>query len=170
VPTLFWRDLAWISADARAHPEIRRSADQEILRRFPGLAISEKVELARTAGPGSVARLRRFGEPALVRALLRNRFTVESDVVYMAIAGRDPGTLEALALDPAWGLRCNVRAAVARNRFTPADLALRLLTEIPLSDLREICHERWRSVAFLENARATLAFRTETGGSLTPPA
>src|SRR5258708_8384571 len=37
VPTLYWRDLAWISSEARAHPAIRRAADLEILRRFPGL-------------------------------------------------------------------------------------------------------------------------------------
>jgi hypothetical protein len=169
VPTLYWRDLAWISADARAHPEVRRSADQEILRRFPGLAISEKAEVARTAGPGTVAVLRRFGEPALVRALLRNRFTVESDVVYMAISGRDREALEAIARDRIWGVRSTVRAAIARNRFTALALAAGLLTEIPLADLREICAERWRTAAFLEKARATLAFRTEMGG-LTLPA
>ncbi|HKB72198.1 MAG TPA: hypothetical protein VKH46_15230 [Thermoanaerobaculia bacterium] len=170
VPTLFWRDLAWISADARAHPQVRRAADQEILRRLPGLAISERVELARISGPGTVSALRRSGEPPLVRALLRNRFTVEADVVYMAIAGRDPESLEAIALDSVWGLRIAVRAAVARNRFTPAGLAADLLAAIPLADLREICTERWRTPNFLEIARATLAYRTVTGGGATLPA
>lgn len=170
VPTLYWRDLAWISADARAHPQVRRAADQEILRRLPGLAISERVELARISGPGTVAALRRSGEPPLVRALLRNRFTVEADVVYMGISGRDPESLEAVALDPVWGLRIAVRAAVARNRFTPAGLAAELLAAIPLADLREICRERWRTPGFLEIARATLAFRSETGGGAKLPA
>ncbi|HET9794671.1 MAG TPA: hypothetical protein VFS34_09430 [Thermoanaerobaculia bacterium] len=170
VPTLFWRDLAWISADARAHPQVRRAADQEILRRVPGLAASERAELARIAGPGTVAVLRKSGEPSTVRALLRNRFAVEGDVVFMAITGRDPDSLEAIALDAVWGLRIAVRAAVARNRFTPLPLAEGLLSVIPLGDLREICAERWRAPGFLEIARATLAFRTETGTGRILPA
>jgi len=170
VPTLFWRDLAWISADARAHPEVRRAADQEILRRLPGLAISERVELARISGPGTIAALRKSGEPPIVRALLRNRFAVETDAVYMGIAGRDPESLEAIALDRVWGLRIAVRTAVARNRFAPPELAGRLLGAIPLADLREMCAERWRSPGFLEIARATLAYRSETGGGASLPA
>jgi len=170
IPTLYWRDLAWISANARAHPEARRSADLEILRRLPGLAISERVELARISGPGTIARLRMSGEPRIVRALMRNRFAVESDVVYMAIAGRDPESLEAIALDAVWGLRIGVRAAVARNRFTPPAVAGELLSTIPLADLREICVEGWRARSFLEVARATLAYRTETGSGATLPA
>ena len=170
VPTLYWRDLAWISADARAHPEVRRAADLEILRRLPGLAISERVELARISGRGTIAQLRKAGEPRIVRALMRNRFAVESDVVYMAIAGRDPESLEAIAFDAVWGLRMGVRAAVARNRFTPSEVAGALLSTIPLADLREICVERWRAPSFLEVARATLAYRTETGTGATLPA
>lgn len=170
IPTLYWRDLAWISADARAHPEVRRSADHELLRRLPGLAMAERVEVARSGGRGMIASLRRSGEPPLVRALLRNRFTVEGDVVFMGIAGREPESLEAIAGDPAWGCRSSVRAAVARNRSTPGALAIRLLSEIPLADLREICAERWRPAAVLEAARATLAYRTEMGGGITLPA
>jgi hypothetical protein len=170
VPTLYWRDLAWISSDARAHPQVRRAADSEILRRLPGLAISERVELARISGPGTIAQLRRSGELSIVCALLRNRFIVESDVVFMAIAGRVPESLSAIALDAAWGVRMAVRAAVARNRFTPVDLAEELLSAIPLADLREICGERWRAPDFLEVARATLAYRTETGRGVTLPA
>lgn len=170
VPTLYWRDLATISADARAHPQVRRSADLEILRRLPGLALSERVELARISGPGSIAALRKSGEPALVRALLRNRFTLESDVVFMALSGRDAEALEGIARDAVWGARIAVRAAVARNRFTGADLAFDLLAGIPLGDLREICGERWRPAAFLEKARATLAFRVETGAGTALPA
>ena len=170
IPTLFWRDLAWISADARAHPQVRRAADQEILRRLPGLALAERVELARLSGPGTVAALRKSGEPAIVRAILRNRYAVEADVVSMGISARDPESLAAIALDAAWGARIAVRAAVARNRFTPTALASELLATIPIADLREICAERWRDPDFLEIARAMLAFRAVTGAGITLPA
>jgi hypothetical protein len=170
IPTLYWKDLAWISSDARAHPEVRRAADAELLRRLPGLAIAEKVEVARSGGRGMIAALRRSAEPPIVLALLRNRFTVEGDVVYMGLAARDPETLDAIAGDASWSCRASVRAAVARNRWTPVALAARLLPGIPLTDLREICTERWRPATLLEMARATLAYRTETGRGITLPA
>jgi hypothetical protein len=117
-----------------------------------------------------IAALRRSGEPPIVRALMRNRFTVEGDVVFMGLAAREAETLEAIAGDASWSSRSAVRAAVARNRWTPVALAARLLPGIPLADLREICSERWRPAGLLEMARATLAYRTETGGGLTLPA
>src|SRR5262252_9940513 len=46
VGTLFWRDLAHLSADSRVHPAIRRAADQDLLRRLPEMAIAERVDLA----------------------------------------------------------------------------------------------------------------------------
>jgi hypothetical protein len=132
--------------------------------------MAEKVEVARSGGRGMIAALRRSGESPLVRALLRNRFTVEGDVVFMGIAGREPESLESIAGDPLWGCRASVRAAVARNRRAPITLAIRLLSGIPLADLREICSERWRPAAFRDAARATLAYRTETGSGITLPA
>ena len=168
--TLYWRDLAWISADARAHPVIRRAADQEILRRLAGLAASERQEVARSAGRGIIAALRRSADGALVPALLRNRLTVEADVVAMATSVRDSAALEAIGRDAAWGLRSSVRSAVARNAKTPTALSTALLSAIPLADLREICLERWRPAAFLETARATLAYRAETGSGGSPAA
>ena len=136
VPTLFWRDLAWISSEARAHPAIRRAADQEILRRLPGLAMSERRAIAGLAGRGVIGALRRELDASVLRALLENRLTVEADVVYIAGMSRDPGLLSALVAAPVWGVRIAVRAAVARNPFTREEDAAALFPAIPLADLR----------------------------------
>src|SRR6266571_4124353 len=53
VSTLFWRDLAALSADVRVHPEVRRAADRDLLRRLPEMALAERVDLAKTAGRGT---------------------------------------------------------------------------------------------------------------------
>jgi hypothetical protein len=42
VATLFWRDLAHLSADVRVHPEVRRAADRDLLRRLPEMALAER--------------------------------------------------------------------------------------------------------------------------------
>lgn len=53
VSTLYWRDLAGLSADARVHPEVRRAADRDIARRLPEMALSEEWTWPgrRDAGP-----------------------------------------------------------------------------------------------------------------------
>ncbi|MGH9443659.1 MAG: hypothetical protein ACRD16_15455 [Thermoanaerobaculia bacterium] len=163
VPTLYWRDLAWISSEARAHPAIRRAADQEILRRAPGLALAERCAVAELAGRGVIAALRRDGDAAVLRSLLRNRLTVESDAVFIASMSRDPPFLATLPLAPVWGARIAVRAAVARNAFTPAAVAVELFPSIPIGDLREICHEAARPASVRLRARLALAERVEDG-------
>jgi hypothetical protein len=167
VSTLYWRDLAWISSEARAHPAIRRAADQEILRRAPGLAVAERCAVAQLSGRGVIAALRRDADGAVLRALLRNRLTVESDVVFIAGMSRDPDLLVSLLSAPVWGVRVAVRAAIARNPFTPEDEAARLFPSIPLADLREICGETRRPVSFLFRARQALAERVEGRDSCT---
>jgi hypothetical protein len=161
VPTLYWKDLAWISSEARAHPAIRRAADQEILRRLPGLALSERRMIAELAGRGIIATLKREVDASILRALLKNRLTVESDVVYVASLSRDPSLLVSLLAAQGWGVRIAVRAAIARNRFTPEDAAAALFSTIPLADLRELCGEVNRPRSFLARARQALSERVE---------
>jgi hypothetical protein len=166
VPTLYWRDLAWISSEARAHPAIRRAADQEILRRFPGLALSERCMVAELSGRGVITTLRRDVDASVLRALLRNRMTVESDVVYIASMSRDPALLVALVSTPGWGVRVAVRAAIARNPYTPEPEAVELFPIIPLADLRELCWEVHRPPSFLFHARKALSERVEANRPL----
>lgn len=161
VPTLFWRDLAAISADARAHPVIRRAADQELAKRLPGMALAERVDLAGIAGRGLIAVLRRQREVPVVRALLRNRFTTEADVVAIVAAAQKAATILLVADDPAWATRVAVRTAAARSRCCPPELALSLVSTLPLQDLRELSVERWRAPDLLAAIRREVRRRLE---------
>jgi hypothetical protein len=144
VATLFWRDLAWVSAEARTHPQVRRAAEQELLKRLPGMALAEKADLAGCAGRGVIAALRLEAEPRLVRGLLRNRYTVESDVVILAARASSVDTLEMIVSDALWGVRSAVRTAVTRNRATPLAMSVGLVPSLPLEDLRDLAREFWR--------------------------
>lgn len=166
IPTLFWRDLAWISADTRSHPEVRRAADQELLKRLPGMALAERADLAAVAGRGAIAGLRKSAEPPVVRALLRNRFLTESDVVTIAVFTESTEVLELVARDETWGARQAVRTAVARNRRSPLELALSLLGSLPLADLREISGEAWRPRPLCEAAKLEILLRLEGAPSV----
>src|SRR5262249_53844753 len=57
VATLYWRDLAFLSADARVHPEVRRAADRDLARRLPEMALAERVDVAKSAGRGTLLLL-----------------------------------------------------------------------------------------------------------------
>jgi hypothetical protein len=139
VSTLFWRDLAQLSADVRVHPEVRRAADRDLLRRLPEMALAERVDLAKTAGRGLLLVLRLDSDPRVVAALLDNRFTTEPDVVYAAANPEaEPAVLETIAGHARWTLRPAVRATLLRNRRLPTGAALSLLTSAGTGELRDL--------------------------------
>lgn len=140
VGTLYWRDLAHLSADVRVHPEIRRSADAHLLRRLPELAVAERVDLARVAGRGLLFTLRQDPEPRVVSAFLDNRFATEADVVQAAALSRArPESLAAIAGHPRWSVRRSVTEALLANPNLPdatAEMILDQLTDRELDRLR----------------------------------
>ena len=137
VSTLFWRDLAMLSADARVHPAIRRAADQDLLRRLPEMALAERIDLARSVGRGALLSLRLDPDPRVLVSVLENRFTTEPDVVQAAASpSAVPETLALIAEHPRWAARPAVRSAVLRNPRLPEPIALSLLTRASLEDLR----------------------------------
>ena len=121
--------------------------------------------IAGLAGRGVIATLKRDVDASVLRSLLGNRLTVEADVVYIAVMSRNPELLVALPAAPVWGVRIAVRAAVARNRFTPEDAAAELFPTIPLADLRELCVEVQRPASFRIRARQALSERLEAADS-----
>lgn len=164
--TLFWKDLAWLSVQVRTHPEIRRAADKELLRRFAGLALAERRELAASAGRGIIAALRGLGEPPVMESLLRNRLTTEADACTIAVRTREPGILEILAADPRWSVRSMVCAAIVHNPACPVALAVRLLPWVPLADVREVGAGRGRAEQVRQAAHEILRRRVEDGAGL----
>ena len=136
VSTLFWRDLATLSADSRVHPEIRRAADRDLLRRLPELAVAERIDLAKVVGRGTLIVLRLDPDPRVLAAVLENRFTTEPDVV-SAASRREAGAtiLGLIAGHPRWGVRPAVRSSLLRNRALSETLGLTLLSRATLEDL-----------------------------------
>jgi len=160
VATLFWRDLAHLSADARVHPAIRRAADQDILRRIPDMATAEKVDLARSVGRGSLLLLRLDPNPQVLASVLDNRFTIEADVIQAAVQpSAGPDSLDLIVRHPRWGARPGVRSAVLRSPSLPDALALTLLTRASREDLLGIRDSPRKSTLVRACAERVLAER-----------
>jgi hypothetical protein len=139
VAGLYWADLMAIGLDTRLHPLLRRAADWHLLARLPGLAVGEKISLARRAGPALLAHLRHDPTPRVIAALLDNPRLTEGTLAPLAHGESTPApVLELIANDRRWGSRYPLRLALARNPAMPLGAALRLLPALHKPDLRAV--------------------------------
>ncbi len=136
---LYWRDLVALSADSRLRPVVRRTAERRLAERLPGLAVGEKMAIARAGGAGVVSQLRHDPDPRVVGALLDNpRLTEGALLPLLTSDGARPEVLKVVARHRKWGLRHAVRVAVCRNRRTPSAVVLPLLPGLKRTDLEAV--------------------------------
>jgi hypothetical protein len=142
VPGLYWRDLLALGLDMRVRPTVRRAADQCLAGRVPGLAVGEKVAIARRGPARVVQGLLTDPSATVLRALLENPRLSEGLVLPLAHSERvSPPQLVVLAKDPRWGTRYAVRVALCRNPRTPVPTALDLLPSLLKVDLRAVARD-----------------------------
>jgi hypothetical protein len=154
---LFWADLMAIGLDTRLHPRLRRAADQHLLARLPGLAVGEKISLARRAAPAILAHLRHDPTPRVIAALLDNPRLTEGSLAPLAHGETTPTpVLELIAGDRRWSARYPLRLALARNPATPLAAALRLLPALHKPDLRAVAGDPRLSQPLRRRARLLL--------------
>jgi hypothetical protein len=135
----------------------RRSNDADVMAILRSLPVREELGVAllphelseiplgrrRSLALGDDARLLELLasdlDPVVIRHLLRNPRTRESEVIRIA-ARRPvaPSTLEQIFLSERWSRQPRVRAALARNPYCPSAIAMRLIAALPLPELREM--------------------------------
>lgn len=163
VAGLYWADLVRLGADSRVHPVVRRSADQRLLERLPGLAVGEKMAVARGAGPAVLATLRHDPTPRVIAALLENPRLTEGILVPLAASEQaSPQALAVVAGSPKWASRYPVRFALCRNPHTPLASALPLLPLLLKRDLEAVAADT-RLLLPVRRRAQLLAGATEGG-------
>jgi hypothetical protein len=136
---LTWRDLVLTGLDTRLHPRLRRAADQQLLARLPQLAVGEKITIARQASAAVLTQLLRDPSPRVVAALLDNPRLSEGLLGPVVNGEATPGPiLELIAADRRWGVRNDLKLALARNPNTPSQTALGILSSLRKVDLRVV--------------------------------
>ena len=134
-----WVELAQVSVSPRADPALRRMAEKQLKNRLEGLALGERVSLARRASPGIIAVLRQTAEKPVLEALLGNPRVVEDDVLEIVGGSAVPGEfLGRLAGHHLWGRRRAVRWALALNDRAPVAAVLRIVRGLPPEALRRL--------------------------------
>jgi hypothetical protein len=157
VPGLFWRDLVAIGLDARISPRVRHSADRFLIERLPGLAVGERVTIARRASPAALPHLRRDPSRQVIAALLENPRLTEGVLVPMVASETTlPAVLELVAKNRRWGNRYGVRQAICRNPRTPTATALQQLPLLKKGDLRAVASQHSLHPAVRQRARLLL--------------
>jgi hypothetical protein len=163
VETLFAYDLAHLSADVRAHPEVRRAADRTLLRRISEMAVAERVQLARSTGRGLLVVLRVDPDPRVVAAFLDNRFATEADVLAALGPRAHPEALAAVASHPRWSLRRPIREALLANPRLAESTLESLLERATDEDLSVWSQSPGSTPTVRAAAQRTLAHRRKGG-------
>ena len=143
VPGLRWPDLMRIGLDSRVHPLVRRAAENRLVERLPGLAVGEKIVLARGGSQGLLRVLCTDPTPRVIDALLENpRLTEGILAPLVASESTAPVILGKIAAHRRWGVRYPIRLALCRNPSTPLERALALLPMLKKRDLEAVAGDR----------------------------
>jgi hypothetical protein len=162
---LYWRDLMAAGQDVRLRPTLRRAADTLLGERLAGLAIGERMVLARGASPGLLASFRHEANPRVVQALLENGRLTEGSLLSIVRNERaPPALLEVVARDRRWGVRYPVRLTLARNPATPVTAALSLLPHLKKADLVALAQDLRIASAVRRRARLLSGQEARGGG------
>ena len=103
------------------------------------LSAGQRKAAARTRDRFTLDRILHDKNPGVIRNLLNNPRTIESDVVRIAATRPTrPAILQMIARHPRWRNRYTIRKALVCNPYTPTSVALRLLPTLMIQDLRVV--------------------------------
>jgi hypothetical protein len=168
-PLLLWNDLSDALGHASLPPAARRLAERALEQRIEGMALGERISLARRATGGLIRKLAELREDRVLRGLLENRRIVESEVVRLA---EDPETppefLAHLAGHRDWGTRRPVRLGLVANSRTPVPAALSVVESLASNDLHPLAKDDNVPTIVRVGAARVLSRRVPTDRAETP--
>ena len=135
--TLPWTSLLSLSQSPRTPPVVRRQAERKLLAQLASMALGEKIALARRAHQALFQVLIGTADGQVLSALLNNPRLVENDILVILNTSEPP--LEffgELASHRKWGPYIRVRRALVVCPHTPLPLALSVLVQLSVPELR----------------------------------
>ena len=137
--TLPWVSLLSISQAPKTPPVVRRHAERKLVSQLFSMALGEKIALARRAHRALFRALAASGDEQILVAILNNPRLTENDILVILNTVDVPaGFLAELARHSRWGTYRGVRRAVVGLESTPLPLALSLLVQMSVGDLRKV--------------------------------
>jgi hypothetical protein len=116
---------------------VRRQADRKLLSLIVSMSLGEKIALARRAHRAIFRVLIELGDGQILLALLNNPRLVENDILIMLNTSEPPPKFFGeLASHRKWGPYFRVRRALVECPHTPLPVALSVLVQLPVAELR----------------------------------
>jgi hypothetical protein len=161
--TLPWTSLLSLSQSPRTPPVVRRQAERKLLSQIVSMALGEKIALARRAHRAIFQVLIGTGDAQVLSAMLNNPRLVENDIlVILNTAEPPPEFFGELANHRKWGQYYRIRRALVVCPHTPLPIALSVLVQLPVAELRRVL-ERPDLVDGVRDAARSLLEREASG-------
>lgn len=136
---LFLFELMQVTLGPETLPDVRKVAEEALIRRLEKISLGEKLTLARRASGNIAAELLLDADPRVIQVVLENSRLTETAVVRALLHQRAAYNLVvAVCRHAKWSVRQEVRMALLRNANTPLAQALEFARSLPTSLVEEI--------------------------------
>ena len=137
---LYVFDLLRVAQTPSVPADVKLVAEENIMRKLPGMPRGEKAAFARRGTGRLAASLLVTPDLELIRAVLENPYLTEAHLLkILAREGLPAAVVEQIAHHPRWSHRYHLRLALIRNPLTPLACVLAFLPDMAVTDLRDIC-------------------------------
>jgi hypothetical protein len=134
-------DLMRFALQPAVAADLRRAADEIIVRRIASISLGERISMARRASTAVAAALLLDKESRVWQVALENPRLTEAALVRTLVRPNViPTFVEAVCHHPKWSLRHEVRLALLRNEKTPLARAIEFARALPPAQLRDVLH------------------------------
>lgn len=141
IRTFYTFDLMQFALRPAVAADLKRAADELLIKRIDSITLGERISLARRASTSVAAALLFDKESRVWQTALENSHLTESAVVRAVLRpNASPAFVEAVCHHPKWSLRYEVRLALLRNEKTPLARALEFARTLPPGQLRDLLH------------------------------
>jgi hypothetical protein len=136
---LFTFDLMQLALFPVVPADVKRAAEEALVRRLETISSGERLSLARRASGGVAGELLLDEEARVMQAALENSRLTEAPII-KAVLRQDASAalVQAVCHHPKWSFRREIRVALLRSQHTPMARAVEFARGIPLPAFREL--------------------------------
>jgi hypothetical protein len=136
---LFTFDLMKLALTPVVPADLKRAADETLIRRLETISTGERLALARQASGVIAGALLADPESRIMTTALENPRLTEAPVIRVLTRGDSPASfVEAVCRHEKWSVRREIRVALLRNAKTPMGRAMEFARSLPANVVREI--------------------------------
>lgn len=162
---LYTFELMQLALSPAVLADIKKAAEETLVSHLEKITLGERSTLARRASGRVAAALLLDSEPRVAEAAITNPFLTEVLVVKALLSEKATAALvELVCRDGKWSLRREVRIALLRNPFTPAETASQFAQGLSTGVLHELLQDSRLPDAARERLQQELQVREQEEG------